>query len=270
MKPTKTPRERLRVANLPDARRGRMSGERAERNDRDATMDGHRGGGGRVSKEKAKSSEDLDVEEEVLRILRDVVRETKAAHERAASAPCEAREAIETTATDTVDARESSGVLSTARGSANPNTTRALGRRALVVFASFVFGAIHGRMNAPSVTVPRASEPHPSSVVQPDVIQPERASRLRLDDDVLHASWLADLDRARAVHDTAADDTIRRRVRIAAKRARDARKDALALAEETSTDALLLADSACRAVRAFADLRRAVDTDADAPPSTSA
>ena len=40
-----------------------MSGERAERNDRDATMDGHRGGGGRVSKEKAKSSEDLDVEE---------------------------------------------------------------------------------------------------------------------------------------------------------------------------------------------------------------
>ena len=178
-----------------------MSGERAERNDRDATMDGHRGGGGRVSKEKAKSSEDLDVEEEVLRILRDVVRETKAAHERAASAPCEAREAIETKATDTVEARESSGVLSTARGSANPNTTRALGRRALVVFASFVFGAIHGRMNAPSVTAPRASEPHPSSVVQPDVVQPERASRLRLDDDVLHASWLADLDRARVVHD---------------------------------------------------------------------
>ena len=224
-----------------------MSGERAERNDRDATMDCHRDGGGRVSKEKAKSSEDLDVEEEVLRILRDVVRETKAAHERAASAPCEAREAIETKATDTVEARESSGVLSTARGSANPNTTRALGRRALVVFASFVFGAIHGRMNAPSVTAPRASEPHPSSVVQPDVVQPERASRLRLDDDVLHASWLADLDRARVVHDTAADDTIRRRVRIAAKRARDARKDALALAEETSTDALLLADSACRA-----------------------
>ena len=62
-----------------------MSGERAERNDRDATMDCHRDGGGRVSKEKAKSSEDLDVEEEVLRILRDVVRETKAAHERAAS-----------------------------------------------------------------------------------------------------------------------------------------------------------------------------------------
>ena len=43
-----------------------------------------------------------------------------------------------------------------------------------------------------------------------------------------------------------------------------------ALAEETSTDAVLLADSACRAVRAFADLRRAVDADADAPPSTSA
>ena len=39
------------------------------------------------------------------------------------------------------------------------------------------------------------------------------------------------------------------------------------LATCQASDAVLLADSACRAVRAFADLRRAVDADA---PSTSA
>ena len=106
VKPTKTPRERLQ-SRPSGRRRGRMSGERAE-DDRDATMDCHRDGG-RVSKEKAKSSEDLDVEEEVLRILRGAARDSASAEP--ASAPCEAREAIEIKATDTVKARESSGVL---------------------------------------------------------------------------------------------------------------------------------------------------------------
>lgn len=249
-----TPRERVRVASTtPDARRRRVSGERAERNDRDATVDGSRSGGGSVSKGKAKSSEDIDVEEEVLRILRDVVREAKAAHERVARASCDARDAgIETPMVDTVDVRESG----------NPSKTRAFGRRALVVFASFVFGVIHGRVSAPRVALARAPDVHQSP--PPTIIQPDRRSRSLLDGDVLDASWTAALDRARAFHDAATDEALRKSVRIAAKRARAARKDALALADETS-DTVLLTDSTCRAARAFADLRRVVD--AAAPPS---
>ena len=255
----RTQRERVRVAlTTPDARRRRVSGERAERDGRDATVDGSRSGSGSVSKGKANSSEDVDVEEEVLRILRDVVREAKAAHERVARAACDAADVgIETPVVDAVDARESG----------NPSKTRVFGRRALVVFASFVFGVIHGRVSAPRVALARAPDVHQSA--SPIIIQPDRASRFRLDDDVLDASWTAALDRARAVHDAATDEALRKSVRIAAKRARAARKDALALADETS-DTVLLTDSTCRAARAFAHLRRAVDVAAPSSPPTDA
>lgn len=89
----------------------------------------------------------------------------------------------------------------------------------------------------------------------------ERVAPLTLADLDLDASWIAALDRARIFHDSLMDESARRRLRSAAKRARDARREALnvvanrgdaTISTASSNDDL--ASATCRAVRAFAEL----------------
>jgi len=208
----------------------------------------------------------LEVEEEVLKILRSVVEDARK----------ERREAVmSTTALPTVclhskddekavEQEQSEPVLMSSETALDPNIAvvqgsakrpeiekecRIRGIHMLTFIGAMIFAALCGYGLA--LSLKRGDEnTRPSS---------ERA--LTLADFDLDASWIAALDRARIFHDSLMDESARRRLRSAAKRARDARREALnvvanrgdaTISTASSNDDL--AGATCRAVRAFAEL----------------
>lgn len=124
----------------------------------------------------------------------------------------------------------------------------------LVFIGAMIFGALCGCALSLS---PRRGHEDPRPVRER--VAPKAA--LTLADLDLDASWIVALDRARIFHNSLTDEGERRRLRSAAKRARDARREALdvvASRRAANMDAVASDDeltrATCRAVRAFAEL----------------
>jgi hypothetical protein len=203
---------------------------------------------------KLKKRATNDVEEEVLKILRDVVEETR--DERARSSRSSGNEG---TAVMTATAA-AGGVAPTPNEGETAKNKSSIG--ITVVIISALIGVLCGCALA---LVPTSGVDN--VIASPLAVTPSVTFDLAGAD--LDASLMAQLDRARSVHDTLTDETHRKRIRVAAKRARDARRAAaeriaasVGGEADPAAEQIQLAESTCRAVRAFSELHRAVD-DAD-------
>jgi hypothetical protein len=235
----RTPREIILDRSLA-MRRGRLEGNAELMKARTSPEEGF----------ELKKRETNNVEEEVLKILRDVVQETRDERARSRGGGDE-RETVTTPV----------AVTNVATPAPRPTVSedeRTKTQSILwiaVVTISLLLGLLCGRMIAATSGVEDA-------VVRPRSVPPRVSFDLAGTD--LDASLMAELDRARSIHDTSTDEVHRKRIRIAAKRARDARRVATErIAASVGGDAdpareyIQLAESTCRAVRAFSELHRA-------------
>jgi len=245
----RTPREIILQRSLA-MRRGRLDGDVESTKARAATEEVF----------KLKKRETNDVEEEVLKILRDVVEETR--DERARSNRSSGNEG---TAMMTATAAAGGATIAPAP-TPTPNESERAKNKSSIGIAVVIISALIGVLCGCTLTLAPTSGVA-DAVVSPPAVTPSATFDLAGAD--LDASLMAQLDRARLVHDALTDESHRKRIRVAAKRASLARRAAAErIAASVGGEAdpageqIQLAESTCRAVRAFSELHRAVD-DAD-------
>jgi hypothetical protein len=228
-------------------RRGRLDGDVESTKARAATEEVF----------KLKKRETNDVEEEVLKILRDVVEETR--DERARSNRSSGNEG---TAMMTATAAAGGATIAPAP-TPTPNESERAKNKSSIGIAVVIISALIGVLCGCTLTLAPTSGVA-DAVVSPPAVTPSATFDLAGAD--LDASLMAQLDRARLVHDALTDESHRKRIRVAAKRASLARRAAAErIAASVGGEAdpageqIQLAESTCRAVRAFSELHRAID-----------
>lgn len=221
------------------------------------------------------SFEQDDVEAEVLKILRDVVADAK----RARASGLDSKSCVKSQDGD--DGRDEKALVSISSRGRVKERNESLARMgwdfgAIIIGSITIAMAVVGFLFGFSVARFRSGNGDVGYRISPQVktrVEPATNS-LMLDGIDFEASWNSTLLRAKTLHDSLTDDDARRRIRSAAKRARDARRLALeaSSSEEDENDTLVRAT--CRAVIAFSELERfsSVNTSLDhahAEPSAS-
>jgi len=210
-----------------------------------------------VAREEQTETKADSVEAEVLKILRDVVDETNARSRRERSV---------------VDLPSTSDAATQTVPTLAPTMVTkdrwALQRVVAVATIGIFLGYVVGRGYLHAARVSDVSVSYPDAPFQRDLsLLDDRAAQSNIppanEDFSLHldSDWMNVLDRAKSQHDSIEDDeTTRSRIRVAAKRARDARKSLRAVRSEVyaakdsnSEDQvrLRLARATCDAIRAF-------------------